>query len=371
MKDIIKVLVIGNSVRNIACSARKAGYTVYAVDRFGDVDMQNCANKSQILEDIPADILHNIDETFFNADAVILGPGFEHLKFENTLNNSREVMEEAGNKSKLPKKLKSMGIPYPETCSIDRSNNMVFPLMLKPKSGSGGMRNIIIRDEAEMNIFRERNDSSEFVAQEFIDGIPCSASVISTGDEAAVVALNEQLIGIPWLTSLPFAYCGNITPFQTRFKEKMEQYAIQIALEFKLKGSNGVDFMLTDEGIRVLEVNPRFQGSIDTIELSSQLNVFDAHVKSFYGELPESHKPGCFAAKNIIYADRGLVIKKTLSDALIKYMKKGHAVDIPRPGIKVLKDEPITTVLATEIDRKTVLEKVSEYARFIRGKTEV
>ncbi len=370
MSGIKKVLVIGKSVRNIACSARKAGYTVHALDRFGDVDLQKCANKSQILEDMPEAEIHNVDESFFDADAVILGPGFEHLKFENALNNSKETMEEAGNKSKLPKKLKSMDIPHPETCSLDRSIDMVFPLILKPKSGSGGMKNIIVRDDTEMNIFRERNDSGEFVAQEFINGIPCSVSLICTGDEAAVVALNEQLIGIPWLTRLPFAYCGNITPFQTKFKEKMEQYAKQIANEFKLKGSNGVDFMLNDEGIKVLEVNPRFQGSIDTIELAFDFNVFDAHVRSFFGELPEPHIAKCFAAKNIIYADRELVIEKTLSDALIKCMKKGQAADIPCQGIKVLADEPITTVLATERNRETVLETVSKYAGFIKSKTE-
>jgi len=46
--------------------------------------------------------------------------------------------------------------------------------------------------------------------------------------------------------------------------------------------------MLTDKGVQVIEVNPRFQGSIDTIELSTGLSIFDAHIKSFDGELPGS-----------------------------------------------------------------------------------
>ena len=87
---IKKVLIIGNSVRNIACSARKAGYIVYALDRFGDVDMQKCANKAQLLGNMSDDELQDMVESFGDVDAIILGPGFENLKLKNTLNNTPE-----------------------------------------------------------------------------------------------------------------------------------------------------------------------------------------------------------------------------------------------------------------------------------------
>jgi predicted ATP-grasp superfamily ATP-dependent carboligase len=371
MKYIKKVIVIGNSVRSIACSARRAGYIVYALDRFGDVDTQKCATKGQIIENMDNGELLRLIGFFGGADAIVLGPGFEHLKFENALNNSEKIMEEAGNKSKLPKKLRSMGIPHPETEPIDKADGMKFPLMVKPISGSGGMKNIIVRDEVELNIFRERRDSHEFIAQEFVEGIPCSSSVISTGDEAVVVAVNEQLIGIERLTRLPFAYCGNITPFETKFRQEMEEYSKQISIEFKLKGSNGIDFMLTNKGVKVIEVNPRFQGSIDTVELSMGLSVFDAHIKSFSGELPELMEPRCFAAKNIIYAEKNLKINRDISDMLVKYMRKGKAADIPHPGQEVSPDEPVTTIFATARTRKMVRYRVSRSARYIKGKTEV
>jgi len=366
-----KVIVIGNSVRSIACSARRAGYTVYALDRFGDLDLQKCANNSQIIENMDEKDLKDNIGSFGDVDAIILGPGFERLKFKNALNNPEEIMEEAGNKSRLPRKLGSMGIPHPETVPVDKADGMGFPLMVKPISGSGGMKNIIVRNETEMNLFREQKDSDDFIAQEFVQGIPCSASVISTGDKAMVVAVNEQLIGVPWLTRLPFAYCGNVTPFETKFREEMEEYSKKIAIEFRLKGSNGIDFILTDKGIYVIEVNPRFQGSIDTVELSTGLNVFDAHIRSFFGELPELREPRCFAAKNIIYADKKFKINRDISDTLAKYMSKGKAVDIPRPGQEVSPDEPVTTILATARTRKMALYNVTRSARYVKGKTEV
>jgi predicted ATP-grasp superfamily ATP-dependent carboligase len=369
---IKKVLIIGNSVRNIACSARKAGYIVYALDCFGDVDMQKCAKKSQLLGNMSINELRHIVESFGDVDAIIPGSGFETLNLKNTLNNTSKITKDASDKSRLPDKLESLGIPHPRTESMDKADGLGFPLMIKPRTGSGGMRNIMVRNEAEMNNFINKNDDShDFIAQEFIEGVPCSVSLISTGDNAVAVALNEQIIGAPWLTRIPFAYCGNITPFHTKSKEEMVQYANQIAIEFKLRGSNGVDFMLTDKGIKVLEINPRFQGSLDTVELSTGSNIFDAHIRSFDGELPEIRESRCFAAKTIIFAEKEFVITKDISDILIKCMNDGKAVDIPRTGLTMHPDEPVTTMLATAWTRKMVLDKVRQYSQLIKKRTEV
>ncbi len=226
---------------------------------------------------------------------------------------------------------------------------------------------MLVRDAEELASFMERNDADEFLAQEYLEGIPCSASLIGNGNDARVVALNEQLIGIPWLTGLPFAYCGNITPFHSRFNDEMIQYATRIASEFRLVGSNGVDFMLTDKGLFVLEVNPRFQGSLDTIELSLGINIFDAHVKSFEGELPEPVEPARFAAKVIAYANERVVIDEKISERLNKCMKQGSAADIPRRGWVVKPDEPVATFLETGKTREIALETAGKSARYIKA----
>lgn len=363
----MKVLVIANSARSIVCSAKKAGYTVFALDRFGDVDTCRCSDKAHVLKSSNETELRKLAESLGKVDAVVLGPGYEKLKFENTLNNSPTIMEEVNDKSKLPKKLKSMGIPHPETESIDKAHNLGFPLMIKPKSGSGGMRNTVVRNEEELSLFKERSDAPELIAQEYIEGIPCSASVISSGEDAVVVAVNEQLIGVPWLTGLPFAYCGNITPFHSKFNSEMIRYAKQIAIEFGLVGSNGVDFILTEKGIVAIEVNPRFQGSLDTVEPAFGINIFDAHVKSFSGELPGVREPLCFAAKSIVYANKENVISKKVSDKLKGCMETGRAADVPRPGSAVSQDEPVSTMLAIAGSRSAALEKVVKSSRALRS----
>ena len=366
----MKILVICKSSRSIVCSAKKAGHTVYALDYFGDIDMMKCADKARSFGNIPETGIYELARSFGNVDAVVLGPGFEKLNFKNTLNNRLSVIEEVNDKLKIAKKFRSMDIPHPETEPLDKASGLGFPLMIKPRSGSGGMRNAVARNEDELAFFSARNDADELIAQEFVEGIPCSASLIGTGDDAVVVSLNEQLIGVPWLTRLPFAYCGNITPFVTGFGEEMIRYSMQIALEFGLAGTNGVDFIQTENGIVAIEVNPRFQGSIDTVELSTGINVFDAHVESFKGWLPEPKKAKCFAAKTILYADRRVVINRKLSDRLIKCMNTGRAVDVPQSGYTMQPDEPVTTFLGTGGTRDIALGEASKYAHSIKIMTE-
>ncbi len=367
----MKILVIGNSTRSIVCSAKRAGHTVFSLDNFCDVDMRNCADSAFLIGNASRKKIYEFAQTFGQTDGVILGPGFENMEFKNVLGNSPDVAKKVNDKLNLSKKLQSLGIPHPETEPLSKASGLRFPLMIKPTCGSGGMMNSIVRDEDELATIQSRCETSEFIAQEFVEGIPCSVSLIGTGDDACVIALNEQLIGIPGLTRLPFAYCGNITPFVTDRKSEMMQYSEQIALEFGLKGSNGADLIQTKNGVVVIEVNPRFQGSLDTIELSCGMNIFDAHVRSFSGEIPLSIRHKRFAAKNILYAGKRIVVNERLYEKLINCMKIERAADIPEKGCTVTEDEPLTTMLETGGTREIVLEKVERSVRYIKRMTEV
>jgi predicted ATP-grasp superfamily ATP-dependent carboligase len=367
----MKLLVIGNSTRNLVCSAQRAGYTVYSLDNFCDMDTRRWAKKAQLIRGSTDKKIRKLADSFGGYDAVILGPGFEKLKFKNTMNNSMEVLEKANDKLEISKKFSSMGIPHPQTGLLIEASIKKFPVMVKPRAGSGGMRNTIAKTDAELEDLKTRKDANEFIVQEFVNGIPCSASLICTEDDAVVVALNEQLIGIPWLTRLPFAYCGNITPFHNYFHKEMIEYARQIALEFGLLGSNGIDFILTEKGVVTIEVNPRFQGSMDTVELSTGMNIFDAHIKSFAGELPEPRDHCCFAGKAIIYSNKKFVINERLSKSLIRCMHKNRIADVPETGRIIQADEPITTIMETGKTRENVFEKIQQSNQYIKNKSEV
>jgi predicted ATP-grasp superfamily ATP-dependent carboligase len=363
----MKVLIIGNSVRSIACSAKRAGHIVYSIDNFGDLDTCKCSARFEFLKSVTS---KKLQEIATEVDAVVLGSEFEKLSFKNALNNKPDIMSETGDKSKIAKKLKSLGIPHPETSSADRAHGFEYPLMIKPKLGSGGTRNIVVKNDDDLLLFFDKHDASEYIVQEFISGIPCSASLVSTGDEVSVISMNEQLIGVPWLTGIPFAYCGNVTPFHSQYNDLMIEFAKDIALEYGLLGSNGVDFIVSEKGPYVIEVNPRFQGSLDTVELATGINVFQAHVDSFSGILAKVQEPEYFAAKAIVFGEKHGVVGQELSTRLVDCMDLNEAADVPGAGTIVLPDQPITTLLATGNSRNTVMDRLRRSSDYVKSKTE-
>jgi len=376
------ILVIGFNTRNIVCSASRAGYTVCSIDAFRDLDLQECAHASALLECRTVKELHQLDPSWIKAqmaafglefDALVLGSGLEMLDHDSfscpVLASSSDAMQKASNKLYLSKRLEALGIPHPRCYSPEELDAVEYPVMIKPASGGGGIFNRVARSKQELlfildKFFRLDPEFTEqtVVIQDFVEGIPSSVSLLSTKNKALSVAVNEQLIGLPWLSRLPFAYCGNVTPFKTEQAEEMETLAEKLVLEFKLLGSNGVDFLVTENGPVVLEINPRFQGSLDTVEKAMSINLFAAHAGCFRGELPEKPEAKCFAARGIIYSDRELFIDRKLMDVILK--EKG--ADIPLQGAVVEPDGPLTSLFSCTPTREEAVLSLEKGAKRIK-----
>ncbi len=377
------ILVIGFNTRNIVCSASRAGYTVCSIDAFQDLDLQECAYSSALLECRTIQELHQLDASRIKAqmaefglefDALVPGSGLETLDHKDfscpVLASSPDAMQKASDKLYLSKRLEALGILHPRCYSPEELDAIEYPVMIKPASGGGGIFNRVARNRQELlasleelhGLSPELTEQTVLI-QEFLEGTPSSVSLLSTKNEALSVAVNEQLIGIPWLSRLPFAYCGNITPFSTDQAWEMEALAEELVLEFKLLGSNGVDFLVSEKGPVVLEINPRFQGSLDTVEKAMDINLFKAHAGCFRGELPEKPKAKCFAARGIIYSDRELFIDRKLMDVILR--EKG--ADIPSQGTIAEPDEPLTSLFACTSTREEALLSLKRGASRIKA----
>jgi uncharacterized protein len=377
------ILVIGFNTRNIACSASRAGYTVCSIDAFRDLDLQKCSYSSALLEYRTVKELHQLDVSRIKAqmtafgiefDALVPGSGLEMLDHKSfscpVLASSPDAMQKASNKLYLSKRLEALGIPHPRCYSPEELDAIEYPVMVKPASGGGGIFNRVARSKKELltildGLSRLNPEFTEetIVIQDFLEGTPSSVSLLSTKNEALPVAVNEQLIGVPWLSRLPFAYCGNVTPFRTEQAEQMEAFAEELVLEFKLIGSNGVDFLVSEKGPVVLEINPRFQGSLDTVEKAMSINLFEAHADCFRGELPEKPDAKCFAARGVMYSDRELFIDRKLMDFILR--EKG--ADIPFQGTVAEPDGPLTSLFAYTSTREEAVLSLERGANRIKA----
>ncbi|NPE28983.1 ATP-grasp domain-containing protein [Methanococcoides sp. SA1] len=371
------MLIIGYSSRNIACSASRAGYNVYAIDAFCDRDLQENTIDSRALLTCDGIDIKNIDKKViieligsFDAfpDAIVLGSGFEELDLSGLscriLNNTPAVMKQVSDKYSFAKEMESMGIPHPVSGIVDEAEDIGYPLMVKPKCAGGGRLNRVVQSEVELNTVLEELpvidptlELDDIIIQEFLSGFPASVSLIANGESSVPIAANEQLIGVPWLSSLPFSYCGNITPYRTPYTGQMYEISEKLAENFGLVGSNGVDFLLTDKGPFVIELNARFQGSLDSVEMATGFNLFDMHVKSFDGILPMGTPDILkYAIRAVMYADSAVSITEPISEKI-----NGMPIaDIPAAGYDALPDDPLTSIICSGNTREDVMGKTLE-----------
>jgi len=366
----MKVLVVGQSVRNIACSAARAGHTVLAADCYCDLDLCSSVAQTVHLRDprlCSRDILKNeilsLVEAFM-PDRVVLGPGVEDmsLKGVNVLNNNPSRFSRVSDKLWLARWLERQGYPAVPTWPSDQ--DLPPSIVVKPRRGAGGLGCRLIGSGTGVTKEGVGEFGQQLIAQPFLEGTAASVSVMGTGEESVAVAVNEQLIGLPWAGGSSFRYCGNITPLDRELGggaiDQMSCLAEDIVSDLSLVGSNGVDFLITGDGPVVVEVNPRFQGSLDTVEMATGINVFQAHLEAFQGRLPQKAICGMTAGRAVIYAHRNLLIERDVS----RHVQ--GSTDIPAPGSRVTQGDPLASLLAIGQDRSAVLDELKSRAAKLR-----
>ena len=102
----------------------------------------------------------------------------------------------------------------------------------------------------------------------------------------------------------------------------------------------------------VIEVNPRFQDTLECVERALSVNLVDLHLKALEGELPKSlgvSKTVC--AKGILYARKKLVVAGDLT-------KVEGCVDIPPSGINVDSEKPVCSAIACGENERQAIENL-------------
>jgi len=357
----LRVLVVGQNVRHIAASASRAGHRVFAADCYHDLDLIEAAHRSLLLDadpSSPGDLERSarllIREVLdrYQIDGLVLGPGLEEMRVEGlrVLNNPPEKTSKVSDKLWLGRWLDSEGFSTVPTRPLAEAGDFeVFPLMVKPRKGAGGVENRLVFTEEQL-----ADLGGDLIVQEMAEGVAASVSVVADGEEAVGVSANEQLIGTDWLGGTGFRYCGNISPLDPSIdasaKREMMDIGEEIAVRLGLVGSNGIDFIITESGPVVLEVNPRFQGSLDAVEISTGMNLFQAHLLSFDGDLPERPKPRGFGGRGVLFAKADIKIEEDLRGAT------EWIADVPRPGTVAKRGDPVSSILSFAEDRKGAMD---------------
>ena len=373
-----KLLLIGIDTRSMLNSALKLDYTLFSTSYFSTSDTPTIENQKIILKE-ESDVscgsfedkfdskqLLEISEDYIDeVDYIIPISGVSPSDFskhdQKKILGTRNV-ENIENKYKFYKKIRNK-FQTPMTFSISDMDEAFeidesYPnteFILKPIKGSGGYDINLLDNDMKI----EFNDS-EFILQEYISGINLSSSILASKDDAKTIMTSRLLTMHDLEKNNSFIYVGNILPLTKEsimaevknvegIKCEMIDASQELSKEFDLLGSNGVDYIFNEDGLNVIEINPRIQGTFECVEMSLGINMLDAHIKACLGEIIEVPKAKCYAYKKIVY-----------SPTRMRYENLGldNIYDLPHIGSITEKSQPLLTIIDKDSDFEKLYEKV-------------
>ena len=339
-----RVLVAGFATRHVAQSAALAGYEVCAIDHFCDQDLSWYTRdriRFEELRDLPDAIVSMCDRYSF--DFGVATSGAENLTFPVPFcGTPRERVERFLDKLEMQHFFEGLDVPVPRIAGENE-----YPVMAKPRRGAGGWRNAILTDDSTENDWAALYPDIPYIRQEVADGIPASVCCITNGHAARAIAVNEQILRDTGGSA--FGFSGSVTPLDHPLGKEMVTLAEKIAAASGCTGTVGIDFVVGSDIPRVIEINPRFQGTLDTVEAAYSCNLFRFHVNACSGTLPEAPRQQQYAARRILFADRDITLTSDLK-VLAPVIS-----DIPWPGTFFEEDQAVTSVSGTGQTRNDAL----------------
>lgn len=380
-----KLLLIGIDTRSMLNSALKLDYDIYSTSYFSTSDTPTIKNQKIVLKEEDGESCGVFEDKFDSkyildiskdyideVDYIIPISGISPSDFSKK--NQKKILgntqtKEIEDKFKFYKKIKDKFLT-PETfilndvdeaCEIS-NNYSDKQFILKPLQGSGGYGVQIVNNEMEF----ELNDT-RFIMQEYVNGISLSSSVLSNKNDAKTIINSRLLTMNDFEKNNSFIYVGNILPLTSksimadvndinRIIEEMENNSEKLAHEFNLIGSNGVDYILNENGLYVIEINPRLQGTFECVEKALGINMLDAHIKACQGEIIEIPEAKYYSYKKIIYSPTRNKFEKIHLE---------NIYDLPHIGSITEKSEPLLTIIDKNKDFDKLYEKVELSSKIV------
>ena len=372
-----RVLIAGVSTRAAAESAAKAGFEVTAVDAFGDLDQHPAVRSVSLPRDpaftaqAAADAARGIE-----ADgAAYLSPFENHSRAVESLaerrmlwGNAPDVLHRVRDPFLLAGSLRRQGFTTPVT-RVDVPPDLAATKewLVKPfRSGGGhGVRRWVAGERVAAGHY----------AQEHISGVPASVVFVAAGGRAVVLGLSRQIIGDDAFGASGFRYCGNLLTssddeiLTDRVAGVATELATRVSETFGLVGVNGIDCIVQDGRVYVIEVNPRWCSSMELVERHYGLSVFGAHAAACVDralpdfDLPRTRRSRSVIGKAIVFAREDITMGDTrawLADTNIR--------DVPKPGEHISAGLPICTIFAEAVDAQQCHVELQHRARILLEK---
>jgi predicted ATP-grasp superfamily ATP-dependent carboligase len=363
------LVVVGASVRAIAASAARAGWSVHAADLFGDHDLRAVAVVVRTIHPYPAGLPAAI-AGFPPSPWLYTGALENHPRLIAAVAGARPLagcsavaVAAVRDPARLAAALHGGGLSFPETRDSPAGLPADGTWLIKPLASAGG-RGIRRWQGGDALPTAE---PGRHLWQRLVPGRAWAAGYLLAADTVRLVATSRQLLGRRWCRAGRFAYCGSVdvdpASLPPAITVQLDRLGRVLASAFGLVGLVGVDLVIDDLGhVHVIEVNPRPSASLELVERATGLSLAAAHLAACgLGPAPaptpspahDGRSRRTAWTKAILFAAHDLpFIEATLTRTLAVARPWSEAdgwpavADIPEPPQAIPAGSPICTVFA-------------------------
>ena len=290
------ILIMGASARAAAFSARRAGLRPLAVDMFADADLQRCCPSIRV-QRYPQGLRSAVDTLLRTADVAAPHASvpwmytgalenwptlIESLSAERPLlGNHAKVLRRVRDPRQLAEELAAGGFRFPESV-VDEAQ---FPRrsapsvdgqwLVKPRRSSGGGGIAVWNGQ-----WPAGDEFRSHYLQRRIEGVACGAFYVAAGDDCRLLGVTRQLIGTAWAGADGFGYAGSVGPLVLKDDVRRTFVALgrHLSTQFGLRGLFGIDAIVCDDQVWMLEVNPRYTASVEILERAADVSALTYHL---------------------------------------------------------------------------------------------
>ncbi len=362
-----KILILGGSARAAAGSAMRAGFQPICADRFGDEDLRRIARVLPV-DDYPSGLLAAVESlpptpwiytgSLENEATLIAAISRRHP----LLGNPADVLRRVRDPFWLERTLREHNLSSLRVRAASDPSPNNGQWLVKPLRSGGGLG--ICRWDGSRNSW-----DNDVYLQEHCHGQPMSALFVAWPDDVRCIGVCQQLIGLDFGAPTEFGYAGSIGPIEMHrdIRERVERLGLVLAIEARLRGLFGIDFILADDVPWLTEVNPRYTASVEVLERSWGLPILAWHVSACTRSGPETKSSGMttpdrVVGKQIVYATRNFVAP----NMSVVAFDVDSLADIPTPETHIAAGWPICTVFADATNTKTCRQRLAQAARRFR-----
>lgn len=223
----------------------------------------------------------NLAESLSNAGVTILGTQVADLDRAE----DRDLFEQA---------LKELGIPQPpgqtatdEEGAVAAANKIGYPVLVRPSYVLGGRAMEIVENEADLRSYMrtavKASPDHPVLVDSYIVGRECEVDAISDGKDVLIPGIMEHIerAGVHSGDSMAVYPPQGLSE---KVKETITDYTKRLALGLNCIGMMNIQFVIKDETVYVIEVNPRASRTVPFLSKVTDIPMAQVATKIILGE---------------------------------------------------------------------------------------